>query len=98
MKPANLKQYKTIRTTVTLPTELAERSQRLVDAGLVPSRSALIVNALEKFLAELEQREIDRHFAAMADDEAYQTLNEEMAEAFAESDWEALVLLDEDAP
>jgi hypothetical protein len=34
----------------------------------------------------------------MADDEAYQTLNEEMAEAFAESDWEALVLLDEDAP
>jgi len=42
--------------------------------------------------AELERQEIDRQFAAMADDSAYQALNEQTAEAFGASDWQALTL------
>jgi len=90
MGVANLKQFETVRTTVTLPAWLVEQSQKFVEMGTVPSRNALIVAALEHFLAELEQQEIDRQFATMADDETYQALNEEMADAFADSDWEAL--------
>jgi len=90
MSDLNLKQFETVRTTVTLPAELLTRSQQFLDKGIVPSRNALIVAAVEHFLYELEQQEIDRQFAAMADDEAYLALNEELAESFADSDWEAL--------
>lgn len=95
MVDLNLRQFETIRTTVTLPANLLQWSQRFIDKGTVPSRNALIVAALEHFLIELEQKEIDQQFAAMADDEAYQELSLKMSEAFAESDWEALQLLEE---
>jgi hypothetical protein len=52
---------------------------------------------LEYFLAELEAREIDQAFAGMAEDRAYQALNEHLAEDFAESDWEALLVGEEGA-
>jgi len=48
------------------------------------------VAALEQFLRELEEQEIDQQFEAMAEDQAYQTMNEQLSEAFAESDWDAL--------
>jgi metal-responsive CopG/Arc/MetJ family transcriptional regulator len=92
MGSLDLRQFETVRTTVTLPADLAERSQHFVDEGLVPSRNALIVAAVERFLRELERLEIDRQFAAMADDHDYRQLNEELAESFAGSDWEALAL------
>jgi hypothetical protein len=46
----------------------------------------------EDFLLEVERKEIDRQFAVMAEDEAYQALNEQIAEEFSESDWEAWVV------
>ena len=70
---------------------MINRSQHFIDGGAVPSRNALIVTALEQFLLELERQEIDRQFEAMAGDDAYQVLNQDFAEAFAESDWAALV-------
>jgi metal-responsive CopG/Arc/MetJ family transcriptional regulator len=82
--------FKTVRTTLTLPVELIERSQHFIDSGAIPSRNALIVAAVEQFLQELEQQEIDRQFEAMAEDQDYQTLNQQLSESFAESDWEAL--------
>ena len=86
-----LTKFETIRTTVTVPAELIKRSQRLIDSGTVPSRNALIVAALEHFLSELERQEIDRQFEAMAEDESYKVINQQLAEDFAESDWEALI-------
>ena len=86
-----LKKFETIRTTLTLPVDLLERSQHFVDGGIIPSRNALIIAALEQYLLELERQEIDRQFEAMADDDAYQAMNQQISEAFAESDWEALV-------
>jgi metal-responsive CopG/Arc/MetJ family transcriptional regulator len=86
-----LKEFETVRTTLTLPADLNKRSQHFVDGGIIPSRNALIIAALEKYLLELERQEIDRQFDAMADDHAYQAMNEQISESFAESDWDALV-------
>lgn len=87
-----LAQSESVRTTVTLPVTLMQRSQQFVDKGIVPNRNALVVAALERFLAELERAEIDRQFAALADDDEYQAFNTQMAESFADSDWEAFRL------
>ena len=84
-----LNDLKSVRTTVILPYDLSQRSQKLVEMGKAPSRNALIVAALEHFMAELEREEIDRQFAAMADDADYQSLNQDLTDSFAESDWEA---------
>ena len=92
-----LTQFETMRTTVTIPTSLMQRSQHFLDKGIVPNRNALVVSALEHFLAELERQEIDRQFAAMVDDGEYQALNEQMAESFGASDWEALRLAEKSA-
>lgn len=91
MQHGILQTQKTVRTTVTLPTDLLQRSQKLIDAGQVPNRNALIVSALERLLNEWERAEIDRQFAAMSEDEAYQTMQTEMAESFEDSDWEAFL-------
>lgn len=74
-----LPQFETVRTTLTFPADLVDRSQQFIDNGLVPSRNALVVAALEQFLHQLEQQEIDRQFETMADDEAYQQLNKTIA-------------------
>ena len=95
MAAINLDRFETVRTTVTLPADLVKQSQRFVDDGTVPSRNALIVAALENFLAELERQEIDRQFATMADDADYQELNEQMAGEFDDAGWEALALTEE---
>lgn len=85
-------QVEAMRTTVTIPTSLIKRSQHFLDKGVVSNRNALVVAALERFLADLERQEIDRQFAAMADDFEYQSVNEQIVESFGTSDWEALTL------
>jgi len=57
----------------------------------VPSRNALIIAALKKYLTELEQREIDKQFETIAEDDAYTDLNKQISESFMESDWEAFI-------
>ena len=91
MHAVNLKQFETVRTTITLPATLLQRTQAVVDSGRVPNRNALMVTAIEQFLQDLEREEIDRQFAAMADDLAFQAEQIALAESFADSDWEALV-------
>ncbi len=87
-----VKQTERVRTTITLPGDLLQRSQRFIDDGTVASRTALIEAALEHMLDELERHKIDQQFAAMADDHEYLSLNEATADEFAASDWEALQL------
>lgn len=85
-----LSEFETVRTTITIPVELISRLQQFIGRDAIPSRNALIVAALEHFLNELEHQHIDRQFEAMADDVAYQTLNERLDEEFAKSGWNAL--------
>jgi metal-responsive CopG/Arc/MetJ family transcriptional regulator len=95
MDMIGLNQFATVRTTVTLPTALVRRSEHFIEKGTVPSRNALIVAALEYFLTELEEREIDQAFAAMGEDTDYQLFDEQLAEDFVESDWEAFLIAEE---
>ena len=95
MSKINLQSFESVRTTVTLPADLVEWSQQFIEKGILPSRNALIVAALEHFLKDLEGQEIDQQFAAMADDQAYQDLSLQLAEEFAESDWETIGLAEE---
>ena len=92
MAEVRLEQFKTVRTTVSLPSDLVNWSQRFIDNGTVPSRNALIVAALEYFLAELERQEVDRQFALLVDDAAFQKLSLQVEDEFAESDWEATIM------
>lgn len=78
-----------IRTTVTLPADLVQRSQRFIEDGTMPNRNALLVAALERLTRELEQRAIDQEFAIMASDAAYCDLQTAMVHEFDASDWEA---------
>ena len=48
-------------------------------------------------VTELERAEIDRQFAAMADDDEFQAFNTQMAEAFTDSDWEAFRMAEKSA-
>ena len=86
-----LAEFETVRTTLTIPVDLVKRSQHFIDGGAIPSRNALIVAALERFLLELERQEIDRQFEAMAEDKTYAAINQQVIDDFAESDWDALI-------
>jgi metal-responsive CopG/Arc/MetJ family transcriptional regulator len=90
----SLKPAETVRTTVSLPSDLQERAQYLIDMGLARNRNTLIVAALEHFLEHLERQVIDAQFAAMADDETYSSLNLSLTDEFDESDWQALALVE----
>ncbi len=83
-------QFETVRTTVTIPINLIERAQHFIEQGTMPNRNALIVTAMSQLLTRLEQLEIDRQFDVMANDTDYLALNEQVADAFAKSDWQAL--------
>ena len=85
-------QFETTRTTITLPTRLLERVNTAINSGLLPNRNVAVAAALETFLDEMERQEIDRQFAAMADDSSYRQLNVELANDFAEADWQALLI------
>lgn len=92
-----ISQFETMRTTVTIPTRLIQRSQRFLDLGIVPNRNAFVVAAMERFVEQLEREEIDRQFAEMAEDVEYQALDEEVVESFRFTDWEALNLAEQSA-
>ncbi len=77
-----------VRTTVDLPTVLRERIQEALERGAAKSQNALIVQAVERFLADLERAWLDAQFAEMANDEAYQALQLTIAREFALVDWE----------
>jgi metal-responsive CopG/Arc/MetJ family transcriptional regulator len=94
MRYSVVKPHERVRTTISLSSDLLQRSQRFIDDGTAPNRTALIEAALEHLLDELERLQIDRQFEAMADDTAYHSLNESIAEEFSESDWEAFLLVE----
>ena len=78
------------RTTVDLPTDLVERTQRLVESGAARSRNSIITAALEEYLDQAEREAIDAQFSHMATDDAYQRLMLSIADEFTDSDWESL--------
>jgi hypothetical protein len=66
------------------------RGQTMVDKGAADSRNAFLERAIRKQLAAARRAAIDAEFAWMANDSTYQKEAVEVAEQFAEADWEAL--------
>lgn len=84
-----------IRTTLALPAELLEATDRAVGGGRARSRNEFVARALRHELAMERRREIDASFAEMArDPEIYQEALQ-VAEEFAQSDWEAFHLAED---
>jgi len=52
MQQGLFKNQETVRTTVALPADLLQRSQKLIDGGQVANRNVLIVSALERLLVD----------------------------------------------
>ena len=79
----------TVRTTLTLPAELLEATDKAVNAGKAKSRNEFVAQALRHELAAIKRAEIDAAFALMADDVEYQKEALMIANEFAQADWEA---------
>ena len=79
----------TVRTTLTLPTELLEATDEVVQSGKAKSRNEFVAQALRRELAALKRAEIDASFAPMIDDAQYHAEALMIAEEFAKADLEA---------
>jgi metal-responsive CopG/Arc/MetJ family transcriptional regulator len=85
----------TVRTTLTLPSELLEDTDRAVSQGKAKSRNDFVAKALRHELAALRRAEIDAAFAPMADDAQYQAEALQIEAELATASWEALQLGEE---
>ncbi len=81
---------KNIRTTVALPAELLEATDRAVREGKARSRNEFLSMALRRELQRLERARIDEAFGRMAEDPLYKAEAEELSEEFDGASWEAL--------
>ena len=86
---------KRIRTTIDIPIELSERVNKALHKKCAPSRNALLIRALQRYLEYLEQEEIDAQIAQMAADSEYQELHDQLAKEYEPAGWEALRLGEE---
>lgn len=87
----------TVRTTLTLPSELLEATDLAVSKGKTKSRNEFIAQALRHELAALRRAEIDAALAEMAQNPEYQAEVLKMEAEFATASWEALQLAEKDA-
>lgn len=82
----------TIRTTITLPVELLDATDRAVNQGKAKSINEFIVQALLHELEALKQAEIDDALIEMTQDPEYQSQVIQMENEFTTASWEALQL------
>lgn len=85
----------TIRTTLALPADLLEATDRAVRAGKARSRNEFVAAALRRELAAQRRAEIDADITAMAHDIAYQRESAQIMAEFAEADAQAASMLEE---
>ncbi len=78
-----------ILTTVELPLPLRQRIEPAVERGVAKNQNALIIQAVEQYLDQLERAWIDEQFTAIADDDAYQALQLNMLDEFSVIDQES---------
>lgn len=82
----------TVRTTLTLPSELLEDTDLAVSQGKAKSRNEFVAQALRHELNTLKMAEIDSAFADMANDTEYQVEARQIEAEFATASWEALAI------
>lgn len=79
-----------VRTTVALSADLLEAMNTIVREGVAESRNDFLERAIRRQLASTRRTKVDAEFAQMANDPTYQGEALQVAEEFAEADWEAL--------
>ncbi|MBE9260392.1 MULTISPECIES: ribbon-helix-helix domain-containing protein [Aphanizomenonaceae] len=82
----------TVRTTLTIPRELLEATDKAVLEGKAKSRNDFVAQALRRELALQKRSEIDAALAEMANDPDYQAEVLKLEVEFATAQWEALQL------
>jgi metal-responsive CopG/Arc/MetJ family transcriptional regulator len=88
--------WQTVRTTLTLPSELLEATDLAVSQGKAKSRNEFVAQALRHELAAIHRAEIDAALAEMAQNPEYQTEVLKMEAEFATGSWEALQFAEKD--
>ena len=78
-----------VRTTIDLPASIRDRIQQAVERGAARSQNALIVQAIEQWLKNLDRTWVDAQFAGMETDESYRAIQLAIAEEFVPLDREA---------
>ncbi len=86
----------TVRTTLTLPSELLEATDLAVSQGKAKSRNELVAQALRHELAALRRIEIDTALVEMVQNPDYQAEVLKIEAEFATASWEALQLAEKD--
>ncbi|GCL43460.1 ribbon-helix-helix domain-containing protein [Dolichospermum circinale CS-1225] len=82
----------TVRTTLTIPRELLEATDKAVMEGKAKNRNDFVAQALRRELAIQKRSEIDAALAEMANDPDYQAEVLKLEVEFATAQWEALQL------
>jgi metal-responsive CopG/Arc/MetJ family transcriptional regulator len=82
----------TVRTTITIPVELLEATDKVVKSGKAKSRNEFVTIALQKELAAQKRAEIDEALTEMLQDPDYQAKVLKLEAEFAHAQWEALKL------
>ncbi len=82
----------TVRTTLNIPRELLEATDKAVMEGKAKSRNDFVAQALRRELALQKRSEIDAALAEMANDPDYQAEVLKLELEFATAQWEALQL------
>ena len=86
----------TVRTTLTLPSDLLEAMDKAVREGKARSRNAFVATALRRELSARRRAEIDAAFAEMGSDPDVHDEAIQLEREFARASWEALVLGEEE--
>ena len=73
----------TVRTTITLPNELLEATDKAVAEGKAKNRNEFVAQALRRELAKIKRAEIDAALAEMTQDPDYQAEVLKMEAEFA---------------
>jgi metal-responsive CopG/Arc/MetJ family transcriptional regulator len=79
-----------VRTTLSLPKELLEAADKVIQSGKAKSRNDFVAQALRHELVALKRAEIDVALTEMAKDPEYQASILKMEAEFATGQWEAL--------
>jgi metal-responsive CopG/Arc/MetJ family transcriptional regulator len=82
----------TVRTTFTIPIKLLEATDKAIASGKAKSRNEFIAMALERELAVQKRAEIDEALTEMLQDTEYQAEVLKLEAEFANAQWEALKL------
>jgi Arc/MetJ-type ribon-helix-helix transcriptional regulator len=80
-----------VRTTLALPSELLEATDKAVREGKARSRNEFVAAALRRELAARRRAEIDAEIAEMANDPEYKREAAQLMAEFDGASWEAFV-------